>query len=97
LAKYDDIEKILTYIETVEYSGNSTIQVVILNKAVVTNDIRNMINLLGCESEKFQEGYFVIDVPAEKDYKPLKRKLSDLQEKGIIDYAESCLSDNHRY
>jgi hypothetical protein len=96
-AEYDDTEKMLTYKETVEYSGNSLIQVVILNKSVLTNDIRDIFNSMDCKSEKFKEGYFVIEILADKDYKPIKQKLTELQDSGIIDYAEPILSDKHKY
>lgn len=96
-AEYDDTEQMLTYRETIEPSGNSTIQVVIMDKSVVTNDIRDMFNALNCQSEKFREGYFVLEVPADTDYKPVKEKLSELQDQGIIDYAEPVLSDKHWY
>jgi hypothetical protein len=96
-AEYDDTEKMLTYKETVEYSGNSLIQVVILNKSIVTNDIRDIFNSMDCKSEKFKEGYFVIEILADKDYKPIKQKLTELQDSGIIDYAEPILSDKHKY
>jgi hypothetical protein len=96
-AEYDEDEKMLTYRETVEYSGNSTIQVVIMDKNTVINDVRDMFSALGCASEKVNEGYFVIEVPAAKDFKPIKQKLNELQDKGMLDYAEPVLADNHRY
>jgi hypothetical protein len=96
-AEYDDTEKMLTYRETIEYSGNSLIQVVIMDKSVVTNDIRDIFNSLDCKSEKFKEGYFVIEILADKDYKPIRQKLTELQDKGIIDYAEPVLSDKHQH
>ncbi len=96
-AEYDDAEKMLTYKETVEYSGNSLIQVVIMDKSVVTNDIRDIFNSMDCQSEKFKEGYFVIEILADKNYKPIKQKLTELQDQGIIDYAEPVLSDKHQY
>jgi hypothetical protein len=96
-AEYDDTEKMLTYKETVEYSGNSLIQVVILNKSVVTNDIRDIFNSMDCKSEKFKEGYFVVEILADKDYKPIKQKLTELSDSGIIDYAEPILSHKHKY
>lgn len=96
-AEYDEDEKMLTYRDTVEYSGNSLVQVVIMDKSVITNDIRDIFNSMDCKSEKFKEGYFVIEVLADKDYKPIKQKLSELQDKGIIDYAEPVISDNHQY
>ena len=96
-AEFDETEKMLTYRETVEFSGNSLIQVVIMDKTVATNDIRDIFNSLDCKSEKFKEDYFVIEVLADKNYEPIKHKLSELQDKGIIDYAELVLSDQHQY
>lgn len=96
-AEYDDAEKMLTYKETVEYSGNSLIQVVIMDKSVVTNDICEIFNSMNCQSEKLKEGYFVIEILADKDYQPIKLKLTELQDKGVIDYAEPVLSDKHQY
>ena len=95
-AEYDDTEKMLTYRETIEYSGNSLVQVVIMDKSVATNDIRDIFNSVDCKSEKFKEGYFVMEILADKDYRPIKKKLSELQDKGIIDYAEPVLSENHQ-
>jgi hypothetical protein len=97
LAEYDDTEGMLTYRETIEYSGNSLIQVVVMDKSVATNDIRDIFNSMGCKSGKFKEGYFVIEILADKDYKPIKQKLSELQDRGIIDYAEPVLSEKHQY
>lgn len=96
-AEYDEAKKMLTYKETVEYSGNSLIQVIVMDKAVVINDIRDIFNSMDCKSEKFSEGYFVIEVLADKDYSTIKQKLTELQNKGIIDYAEPVLSAKHQY
>lgn len=96
-AEYDDAEKMLTYKETVEYSGNSVIQVVVMDKSVKTNDVRDIFLSMDCQSEKFKEGYFVIEILSDKDYQPVKLKLAELQKKGIIDYAEPVLSDKHQY
>ena len=96
-AEYDETEKMLTYRKTIEYSGNSIVQVVILDKSVTTNEVLDIFNSLDCETEKFKEGYFVIEILESKDFKPVKQKLIELEENGIIDYAEPILSDNHRY
>ena len=68
-----------------------------MDKTVSANDIRDIFNEMGCPSEKFREGYFVVEIPADKDYKPVKQKLEELQSNGVIDYAEPCLSDKHIY
>jgi hypothetical protein len=94
-AEYDESEQAITYRRILEYSGNSTIQIVILDKSVTTDEIRNIFDSLGCSSEKFKEGYFVIDVPAQMDYSLVKQCLINLSDKGQIDFAEACLSDKH--
>lgn len=96
-AEYDQDEERLTYRKTVEHSGNSTIQVIVIDKKIVTNDLREIFNNFGCESEKFNDGYFVIEIPAKVDYRPIRQKLNDLEEKNIISYAEPNLSSNHFY
>ncbi len=68
-----------------------------MDKSVVTNDIRDIFSSMDCKSEKFKEGYFVIEILAEKDFKPIKQKLTELQNKGIIDYAEPVISDKQQY
>lgn len=96
VAEYDEDEQMVTCRKIVEYSGNSTVQVVLLDKSIATNDIRDIFSSLGCETEKLNEGYFVINVPADQDYMLIKRELSKLQDQEIIDYAEPWLSDKHR-
>jgi len=96
-AEYDQDEEILTYRRTIEHSGNSTIQVFVRDKEIVTNDLREIFSSLGCESEKFREGYFVIKVPESLNYKPIREKLMDLEEQGKIGYAEPNLAENHFY
>ena len=96
-AEYDDYEEMLTYRKTIEHSGNSTIQVIVMDKSIVTNDLRNVFNSLGCESEKFSESYFVIEVPKNLDYKPIREKLMELEAQEKIGYAEPNLAENHYY
>lgn len=95
LAEYDKLEDSLVYKSIFEHSGNSIIQVVIMNKDYKTNDIRKIFNELGCESEKFSEGYFSMEIPYEINYKKIKTKLDDLESKEIIGYAEPNLSEKH--
>ncbi|TCC99705.1 DUF4265 domain-containing protein [Pedobacter hiemivivus] len=78
-----------------EPSGNSTVQVVILDSTTITNDIRELFDSLGCSSEKAHEGYFVIDVPFNLDYTSVQNKLIELEKSGVLNYAEPCLSEKH--
>jgi hypothetical protein len=96
-AEFDENQQSLAYRNLVEPSGNSTIQVVILDSNSVTNEVRQLFDDLGCTSEKLSEGYFVIDVPFDQDYNPVRNKLIELQEIGILGYAEPCLSEKHNY
>lgn len=95
-AEFDETEQMLTYRKTIEYSGRTVVQVVILDKTTQTNIIRDMFFELGCESEKANEGYFSMEIPANLDYKPIKKELNRLENAEIIGYAEPTISDKHR-
>jgi hypothetical protein len=96
-AEYDEDEGMLTYRETIAYSGHSTIQVVLMDSVNSTNEIITMLETLGVKIEKFKDGYFVIDIPPSLNYKPINNELKNLAEKEIIDYAESRLDDKHQF
>ncbi len=67
----------------------------LLNESIEMDEIRNEFEGMGCPSEKFSEGYFVMEIPFNLDYKPIKGKLDQLRSKNLIDYAEPCLSKKH--
>lgn len=94
-AEYDDTEKMLAYRKTVQQSGNSVVQVVMMDGSVAIDDVRGIFSSLDCESEKLNEGFFTIEILANKNYQSIKNKLSELKEKGTIDLAELFLSDKH--
>jgi hypothetical protein len=96
-AEYDVDEEMLTYRKTVKHSGNSTIQVIVTGKNVAANDLRETFNCLGCESEKLNDSYFVIEIPENLDYKPIREKLAELEDQEKISYAEPNLAQNHWY
>jgi hypothetical protein len=95
-AEFDEQEQMLTYRKTVEYSGNSTIQVVLMDKTRDINNIRDLFKELGCVSEGVTDGYFSMEIPSSVDYKIIKEKLDSLENQEIIGYAEPCLSDKHQ-
>lgn len=95
-AEFDDQEQMLTYRKTLEYSGNSTIQIVLMNKTKDINIIRDLFKELGCVSEKVNEGYFSMEVPSSVDYRKVKQKLDELELNETISYAEPCLAERHR-
>lgn len=94
-AHYDEDEQAIVLEDIIEFSGHSTVQVVVMDASVPTDELRNIFQNLGCETEKQMEQYFAIDVPVNKDYKPIKQILADLETKGTISYAEACLSEQH--
>jgi hypothetical protein len=95
-AEFDKDEDRLTYRTTIENSGNSIIAVVIMDKTVDVNYIRDIFNDLGCLSERVNDGYFSMEVLATNNYNGIKQKLDELEEIGVIGYAEPCLSNIHR-
>jgi hypothetical protein len=95
-AEYDNEEERLTYRRTVEHSGNSIVTVVMMDKSHDIDEIRDTFGYLGCLSERVNDGYFSMEILFNKDYGPIKHKLSELENKGIIGYAEPCLSEKHR-
>jgi hypothetical protein len=96
-AEYDEQEQMLTYRETVEYSGNSIVHVVLMDKAADINHIRDLFKEFRCASEKMNDRYFAMEIPADVKYEMVKPVLDELKEQGTIDYAEACLADGHRY
>jgi hypothetical protein len=95
-AEYNEAENMLTYRKTIEYSGNSIIHIIIMDDKLSVDAIRVMFDELGCDSEKINN-YFALEVPAYVDYQPVKKRLDELENDRMIDYAESCLSENHQY
>jgi hypothetical protein len=96
-AEFDEQEEMLTYCKTIEYSGNSIIQIIRIDKSKNLNKIRNIFKELGCVSEKFNDEYFSMEIPSTVGYKNIKKKLDELETQETIGYAESCLADGHRY
>jgi hypothetical protein len=95
-AEFKASEGVLTYRKTIQFSGNSTIHVIIMADGFDVDVIREIFEQLGCKSEKINK-YFALDIPGETNYLPVKQKLDELQKSGALDYAESCLSDRHQY
>ena len=95
-AEFDDRDKMLTFRKTIKHSGNSTVQVILVDKSKDLDQIRDVFSELGCVSEKLNEIYFSMEIPSTVYYKKIKKKLDELESKKIIGYAEPCLADGHR-
>jgi len=96
LAEYDEDENYIVYKETIEYSGNSIIQVVILKDDFDKEIIRERLKLIDCLSEGLNKKYFSIEITKNINYSVVKTLLNEFKNSDIIDYAEPCLSEKHR-
>jgi hypothetical protein len=97
LAEYDEDEGMLTYRKIIEYSGNSTVHVMLMDDTAGIDNVRKVFDDLGCASEKYSERYFAMDIPAGVDYSIIRSKLEELETAEMIDYSESSLSEQHQY
>lgn len=94
-AEFDESEQMLTYKETIKFSGNSIVLVVIIQNGFDKEIIRKLLEKLNCKSEGLNDSYFSIEILKDIDYSVIIKLLSEYQEKGILDYAEPCLSEKH--
>jgi hypothetical protein len=95
-AEFKTSDGMLTYRKTIQYSGNSTIHVIMVNDKYEADLIRKIFENHGCRSDK-ANNYFALEIPAAMDYLPIKHKLDKLKSDLILDYSESCLSEKHQY
>lgn len=94
-AKYDEDEETIIYKETISISGNSIIQVVILEDNFDKEIIREELKAMNCLSEGLNEKYFAVEIKKSTDYSQFKHFLNKYSELGILDFAEPCLSNKH--
>lgn len=95
-AEYDEDEERLVYKKTIETSGNSIVQVIILEKGFDKEIIREKLKAVNCESEGMNETLFAVEVIREVDYSVVKSILNEYVDLSIIDFGEPCLSEKHR-
>ncbi|MBK7763962.1 MAG: DUF4265 domain-containing protein [Bacteroidetes bacterium] len=95
-AKFDEVEQSLVYQHTITHSGNSTVQVVVIDAKSDTDGVREQFTIFGCQSEAVNDQYFSMDIPSFVNYQPIKQKLEELEAQEIIVYAEPCLSVVHQ-
>ena len=94
-AEYDEDEERITFRRVVEYSGNSTIQIILLDEKTDIENLRNEFKNIGCESEGMGSNYFVMEVLYELNYLPIFKKLKELEKAEIISFAEPNISKKH--
>lgn len=95
-AEFDKDEDRLVYKETIENSGNSIVQVVILEKEFDKEIIREKLKAINCLSEGLNDNFISVEVVRDVDYSIVRSVLNEYESQEIIQYAEPCLSDKHR-
>ena len=96
-AEYNDAEGMLTYRKTIQHSGNSIIHAIIMDDMYNIDDTCNIFMQMECRTAQLNFRYFAVEIPAGVDYFPIKRRLDELAKEGVLDYAESGLSEKHQY
>jgi hypothetical protein len=78
-------------------SGWSTIHVAVLKKEAANEVVKN-VESLGLSWEGFgkENTYLAVGVPPRIGYDKVRDTLNQMAADGMIDYAESCISNNHK-
>lgn len=95
-AEYDEQELQLTYRRTTKQSGNSIVQVIMLNEEVNNQIIRDQLRELNCLSEGLNEKFFSVEILKKTNFRTVKELLDKHEQQGTLEYAEPCLSEKHR-
>ena len=95
-AEYDENEKIFMHKETIENSGNSIVQVLVLEEGFDKEIIREKLKMINCVSEVLNDTFFAVEIVRNTDYSLVKSILDDYESLAVIEFAEPCLSDKHR-
>ena len=95
-AEYDENEKVFMHKETIENSGNSIVQVLVLEEGFDKEIIREKLKTINCVSEVLNDTFFAVEIVRNTDYSLVKSILDEYESLAVIEFAESCLSDKHR-
>ncbi|MWB96875.1 DUF4265 domain-containing protein [Flavobacterium sp. GA093] len=95
-AEYDEKEKFFIHKETIENSGNSIVQVLILEEGFDAEIIREKLKSINCISEALNDTFFAVEIIKNVDYSIVKNLLNEYESLSVIEFAEPCLSDKHR-
>ncbi len=95
LASVSQDKAVYNFEQVYQYSGNSTIQVIVQSEKYNKEDLYNEILYAQTEIELVDEYYFVINVPEGTCYKNVYAILAALEDEKVITFAEVCLSPKH--
>ncbi|MFD1605100.1 DUF4265 domain-containing protein [Flavobacterium artemisiae] len=95
-AEYDETEGKFMHKKTIQNSGNSIVQIAVLEKDFDKEIIREQLKAINCVSEGLNETFFAAEIAKDVDYSLVRNLLSEYESKEIIEFAEPCLSEKHR-
>ncbi|MDP5198853.1 DUF4265 domain-containing protein [Flavobacterium sp. DG2-3] len=95
-AEYDEKEERFMHRKTIQNSGNSIVQIAILEKGFDKEIIRDKLKAINCLSEGLNETFFAAEIAKDVDYSLVRSLLNEYESQEIIEFAEPCLSEKHR-
>ncbi|MET3025896.1 DUF4265 domain-containing protein [Flavobacterium sp. UW10123] len=95
-AEYDETEERFMHRKTIQNSGNSIVQVAVLEKGFDKEIIREKLKTINCLSEALNETFFAVEIAKDVDYSLVRSILNEYESQDIIEFAEPCLSEKHR-
>ncbi len=95
-AEYDETEERFMHRKTIQNSGNSIVQIAILEKGFDKEIIREKLKAINCLSEGLNETFFAAEIAKDVDYSLVRSLLNEYESQDIIEFAEPCLSEKHR-
>lgn len=95
-AEYDADSENLVFTEVIESSGNSVVQIIMMNENDDKEKLREELKELGCESVGLNDTFFVVEIPESINYLTIKENLDLKENEELISYAEPVLSVKHQ-
>lgn len=95
-AEYDEDEKCFIHKETIENSGNSIVQILILQEGFDKEILREKLKTINCVSEALNDTFLAVEIVKSVDYSIVKSLLDEYESLSVIEYAEPCISEKHR-
>lgn len=95
-AEFDETEEKFMHKKTIQNSGNSIVQIAILEKGFDAAIIREKLKAINCLSEALNDTFFAAEIGKDIDYSLVRSILNEYESKDIIEFAEPCLSEKHR-
>ncbi|WP_125720776.1 DUF4265 domain-containing protein [Flavobacterium ustbae] len=95
-AEFDETEEKFMHRKTIQNSGNSIVQIAILEKGFDKEIIREKLKAINCLSEALNDTFFAAEIGKDVDYSLVRSILNEYESQEIIEFAEPCLSEKHR-